>query len=97
MNSLRIFGRLVRQISSWHGMTRDQALVEIPKLGLPVRPFFYPLSSLPAYPGREAEGRENNPVAYDTSEHAINLPCALNLNDQDLDAVAKGIHILLGF
>jgi perosamine synthetase len=38
-----------------HGMTRDKALQELPKLGLPTRPFFYPLSSLPAFPGREAE------------------------------------------
>lgn len=79
-----------------HGMTRDLALVELPKLGLPARPFFYPLSSLPAYPGREEEGRRNNPVAYRTSEHGINLPCALNLTEHDLDAVSKGIHALLG-
>jgi perosamine synthetase len=80
-----------------HGMTRDVALDELPKLGLPARPFFYPLSSLPAYPGRAIEGRENNPVSYDTSEHGINLPCALNLTNEDLDAVSKGIHTLLGY
>ena len=79
-----------------HGMTRDKALAEIPKLGLPTRPFFYPLSSLPAYPGREAEGRANNPVAYDTSDRGINLPCALNLTERDIDTVSEGIHRLLG-
>jgi len=79
-----------------HGMTRDLAQVELPKLGLPARPFFYPLSSLPAYPGREVEGRRNNPVAYRTSELGINLPCALNLTEKDLDLVSKGIHVLLG-
>lgn len=79
-----------------HGITRDVALEEMPKLGLPARPFFYPLSSLPAYPGREFEGRKNNPVAYDTSEHGINLPCALNLTERDLDSVSDGIHTLLG-
>lgn len=79
-----------------HSMTRDVALAEIPKLGLPVRPFFYPLSSLPAYPGREEEGRRSNPVAYDTSERGINLPCAMNLTDVDLDVYSEGIHRLLG-
>ena len=79
-----------------HGVTRDIALEELPKLGLPARPFFYPLSSLPAYPGRAAEGRANNPVAYDTSEHGINLPCALNLTDANLDTVSQGIHRFLG-
>jgi perosamine synthetase len=76
-------------------MTRDQALIGLPRLGLPARPFFYPLSSLPAYPGREAQGRKNNPVAYDTSERGINLPCALNLTDEQLDVISKGIHTLL--
>lgn len=80
-----------------HKMTRDKAVVELPKLGLPARPFFYPLSSLPAYPGREAEGRKNNPVAYDVSERGINLPCALNLAERDLDLVSQGIRRLLGF
>jgi perosamine synthetase len=75
-----------------HGITRNLALEEIPKLGMPVRPFFYPLSSLPAYPGMEQSGRENNPVAYDTSEHGINLPCAMNLTDKDLDRISDVIH-----
>lgn len=78
------------------GMTRDLALQELPKLGMPTRPFFYPLSSLPAYPGREAQGRRDNPVAYRTSEHGINLPCALNLTEGDLDAVSSALHTLLG-
>ncbi len=79
-----------------HSMTKDEALVKLPELGLPARPFFYPLSSLPAYPGRESEGRANNPVAYATSERGINLPCALNLTEYDLDRVSQGIHNLLG-
>ena len=40
--------------------------------GVPARPFFYPLSSLPAYPGAEAKYREKNPRAYDISSSAIN-------------------------
>ncbi len=78
-----------------HGMTRDLALAKLSKLDLPARPFFYPLSSLPAYPGREAECRQKNPISYLTSEHGINLPCALNLTEYDLDRVSEGIHKLL--
>lgn len=78
-----------------HGMTRDMALEEVPKLGLPVRPFFYPLTSLPAY-DRAEEGRAKNPVAYDVSSRGINLPCAMNLTDAELDRYSAGIHQLLG-
>lgn len=79
-----------------HGMTRDGALTELPRLGLPARPFFYPLSSLPAYPGREPEGRRQNPTAYAVSERGINLPCALNLTERHLDEVSRCVHTLLG-
>ncbi len=78
-----------------HDMTRDLALEELPKLNLPVRPFFYPLSSLPAY-DYEERGRKNNPVAYDISSRGINLPCALNLTESDLDKYSDGLHVLLG-
>ena len=77
-------------------MTRDKAMAELAKFGLPSRPFFYPLSSLPAYPDREAEGRRNNPVAYDISERGINLPSPLNLTDAGLDEICGGIHRVLG-
>jgi perosamine synthetase len=78
-----------------HGMTRDLALAEMPRLNLPVRPFFYPLSFLPAF-NREAEGRRKNPTAYAVSERGVTLPCALNLTDADLDAYCRGIRTLLG-
>ena len=78
-----------------HRMSRDVALQELPKFGVPTRPFFYPLSSLPAYPQREEEGKQNNPVAYDISSRGINLPCALNLTEKDLDTVAAGTKKLL--
>jgi perosamine synthetase len=79
-----------------HGMTRDKAIEGMTKLGLPSRPFFYPLSFLPAY-NREEQGRRDNPVAYDVSERGINLPCALNLTEADLDAVSLGVKRILGF
>lgn len=88
-NTALIFGKS-------HGMTRDKALEEFPKLDLPVRPFFYPLSFLPAYPNRGTSGRRDHPVAYDVSGRGINLPCALNLTDSDLDKMSDGIHRLLG-
>jgi perosamine synthetase len=78
-----------------HNMTRDIALLEMPKLDLPVRPFFYPLSSLPAY-DRQETGHGDNPVAYDVSSRGINLPCALSLTDFDLDRMSSGICQLLG-
>lgn len=79
-----------------HNISKEMALQELPKYGFPVRPFFYPLSSLPAFPDMEALGRASNPIAYDVSSRGINLPCALNLGEQDLDLISNGIHELTG-
>jgi len=78
-----------------HKMTRDKALDLLPKEGVPTRPFFYPLSSLPAYPNRRSHGEIENPVAYDVSSRGVNLPCALNLTEDDLDVVANGVKRIL--
>jgi perosamine synthetase len=54
------------------------------------------LSSLPAYPGREADGRRDNPISYDVSERGINLPCPMNMTEVELDRMSDGLHRLLG-
>lgn len=77
-----------------HNMTKARAMEELSKLGLPSRPFFYPLTSLPAYAEFAAEGAKNW-RAYDISSRAINLPAALNLTDQQVDAVCAGIRSVL--
>jgi perosamine synthetase len=88
-NTALVFGKS-------HAMSRDTAMAELLKLGLPSRPFFYPLSSLPAYPGREADGRRDNPTSYGVSERGINLPCPMNMTDDELDRMSDGLHRLLG-
>ena len=80
-----------------HGVTKADAMAGLQKMGLPSRPFFYPLSSLPAFPGREAHGRRTNPVAYDISSRGINLPGALILTDEQVDRVSAGVRRLLGY
>ena len=64
------------------------------KLGVDVRPFFHPLSSLPAYADLvTANGcRERNSVSYDVSSRAINLPSGFNLTR---DRVARASRALI--
>jgi perosamine synthetase len=64
-------------------------------LGLPARPFFYPLSSLPAYAGMEAKGRADNPRSYDICARGINLPGALVVTAEQIEQVCDGIHRIL--
>lgn len=60
---------------------------------VPLRPFFYPLSSLPAY-GQSQYGRANNPTAYDIASRGVHLPCALDLTSEQLDRI---IHVISSF
>lgn len=79
-----------------HGLNKAEAMAKLEQLGLPSRPFFYPLSSLPAYAGAEEVYRPRNPRAYDISGRAINLPGALNLTEEQVDAMCDGIRKILG-
>jgi perosamine synthetase len=79
-----------------HNMTKLKAMAEMEKLGLPTRPFFYPLSSLPAFAGQRKRFEPLNPIAYDLSERGINLPGALNLTEAQVDRVCDAIRQILG-
>ncbi|HMB99447.1 MAG TPA: DegT/DnrJ/EryC1/StrS family aminotransferase, partial [Flavobacteriaceae bacterium] len=66
------------------------------KLGeknIPVRPFFYPLSSLPAY-NQKYKYMHSNTNAYSIASRGINLPGAMNLTDEQLQYVCDEIKLL---
>lgn len=79
-----------------HGTTKKDAMKKMEAMGIPSRPFFYPLSSLPAYPGYEMKYKDSNPVAYDISSRGINLSCAFNLTNEQIDAQCNAIRKILG-
>ncbi len=79
-----------------YNLTKQQAIDRLAQLGIPVRPFFYPLSSLPAYPSFRERYEQLNPVAYDISTRGINLPGAANLTEDQLNSVCKGLKTILG-
>jgi perosamine synthetase len=61
------------------------------------RPFFHPLSSLPAY-SRSAESeraRARNFASYCVSPYGINLPSGLNLRESDVRRVTDMIQLIL--
>jgi perosamine synthetase len=65
--------------------------------GIDTRPFFHPLSSLPAYAGRhEADrARQRNVNAYAIAPWGINLPSALALTEDQVDYVCESLRAVL--
>ena len=81
-----------------HGWQTRELMAAFDGCDIDTRPFFPPLSSLPALahvPGA-VEAKERNVVAYDLAERAINLPSALMLTEGDVDRVCVALRQLLG-
>jgi perosamine synthetase len=62
------------------------------------RPFFHPLSSIPAYRHLEqaVRARERNQVSYRICPYGINLPSALNLTKEEVSYVCSVLKRHLG-
>jgi len=75
-----------------HKLTKLDIINKLDKLGYPARPFFYPLSSLPAYPGFQKIYGQKNIHAYDISNRGINLPGALILEEEQIKDYCDAIH-----
>lgn len=87
------------------GLAKEELMRRLAERGIDSRPFFYPLSSLPAYAGHpEAQkAARRNTVSYRLAPCGINLPSALNLTREQVKTVcnvfkeifdrdASGIH-----
>lgn len=78
-----------------HNVTKEFMMQEIGKRGLPTRPFFYPLTLLPAFGGDTVAGQKNAPVAYDVSSRGINLPCAFSVTEEQIIRMSDAIKDIL--
>jgi perosamine synthetase len=65
--------------------------------GIDSRPFFHPLSSLPAYADHDEAklARERNTVSYALDGRGVNLPSALSLQECDVEFVCSTFLALL--
>lgn len=77
--------------------TKEGLLQALADKGIEGRPFFYPLSSLPAYSGSNQArlARERNVVSYSLSPRGINLPSAMNLTRKQVHYVSQCLRELL--
>jgi perosamine synthetase len=71
-------------------ISKEKMLNELKKWNIQARPFFYPLSSLPAI-----NCKADTPVSFDISSRAINLPCGLNMTEKKVDYVCDSLIKIL--
>lgn len=79
------------------GIQKERLIRHLADRQIASRPFFYPLSSLPAYSAMPGTGSsaQANPVSYRLSPHGINLPSALSLVEVDVDTVCQTLDALV--
>jgi perosamine synthetase len=79
------------------GLRKERLMELLAAEGIDCRPFFHPLSSLPAYAdsAQAQAARVRNSVSYTLSPFAINLPSALNLTRAQVRRVADALRTVL--
>jgi perosamine synthetase len=80
-----------------HGITKEQMMAALDAHAITTRPFFYPLSSLPAYAGtpEAIAAQERNRIAYSVAKRGLNLPSALNLTREQVAYVCDRFRRVL--
>jgi perosamine synthetase len=80
------------------GLTTADIRSRFEEYGIDVRPFFHPMSSLPAFAGypNVQEAQKHNKAAYSISPRAFNLPSALQLGEAQVERVCGLLKMFLG-
>ena len=79
------------------GIPKRQWMDLLSERGIDCRPFFHPLSSIPAYEGtpEAVSAAARNTVSYELSPWGINLPSGLNLDQPTVDRVCDAVEEIL--
>lgn len=81
-------------IDKKYNIGKKELIEKMKKFNVPIRPFFYPLSSIPAFNMKE-KYQEKNKISYDISSRGVNLPGAPNLSDENIDFICSKIKEVL--
>ncbi|HEV2881613.1 MAG TPA: DegT/DnrJ/EryC1/StrS family aminotransferase [Pyrinomonadaceae bacterium] len=81
-----------------YGIEKDALQEQLSAEGIDCRPFFHPLSSIPAYAGlpQAEEARGRNRVSYEICPYGINLPSGLNLTRANVQYICDKLKQRLG-
>lgn len=79
------------------GLGKEELMGLLEEKNIDSRPFFRPLSSIPAYARlpQADSARQRNKVSYEIAPFGVNLPSGLNLNEETVDYVCKSLAAVL--
>lgn len=79
------------------GLTKEKIMERLSAADIDSRPFFHPLSSLPAYQhlAEASKARRRNTTSYGISPYGINLPSALAMTPENVNRVCEALKRIL--
>lgn len=80
-----------------YDITKEKLMNELKNYNIDSRPFFYPLSMVPAYkkiPNVKQYSKLNK-VAYEISPYAVNLPCGMMMTHEIVEYVCEKLIYIL--
>lgn len=77
-----------------YGIRKEHLIERMGRRGIACRPFFYPLSSLPAYEhlSQAHQARQRNKVCYRISPYGMNVPSGVSLTEEDVSCVCGSLR-----
>lgn len=80
------------------GFKKEELISLMSEKSIDCRPFFYPLSSMPAYKDLKqvTQAQQRNKNAYKISPYGINLPCGMNMTKEKVRYVCEALKSILG-
>jgi perosamine synthetase len=78
-------------------LSKERLMEKMSERDIDCRPFFHPLSSIPAYYDTEQArlARARNEVSYRISPYGLNLPSALNMTEEKIRIVCTTLREIL--
>lgn len=85
-------------VDAAYGRSKEQIVTALKDSGIDCRPFFYPLSSLPAYNFLPAArtAADRNATCYRLSATGVNLPSALSLTQEQVAQTCDALRRVIG-
>jgi len=80
-----------------YGLKKDRLMELMSEQNIDCRPFFHPLSSIPAYEDMEQarRARQRNHVSYKIAPYGLNLPSGLNMTEEKVNRVCNALKCII--
>ena len=92
-----VYWMITAIVDKTYGLKKEELMQLMSEHNIDCRPFFFPLSAIPAYQETEQAqlARARNEVTYRVTPFGINLPSGLNLTESDVAYVCQTLSTVL--